>query len=133
MAGRPLQLILARNLLTSLSTPAFMVAADGDLLFVNDAAGALLGRRFEELGPLTAAEWTRTFGPFDADGEPIPWEQLPLTVALRDRQASHGGFTIRSASGEHHRIEASAVPLVGERGLHGAMVVFWPVGEGLPS
>lgn len=133
MAGRPLQLILARNLLSSLSTPAFLVAADGELLFANDAAGAMLGKRFEEMGPMPATEWTSLFGPFDADGNPIPWEQLPLTIALRGNQAAHGGFSIRGAEGANIEIEASALPIVGDAGFQGAMVVFWPTATGMVS
>jgi PAS domain-containing protein len=127
--ARPLQLILARNLLASLSTPAFLVDADGNLLFFNEAAGALLGRRYEETGQMTAPEWTSTFGPFDADGDPIPYEQVPLTAALRGNRPSHGGFRIRSAGGVEHAIEASALPLVGDQSFHGAIVVFWPAGD----
>ncbi len=40
---KPLELILARNLLSSISTPAFLVGEDGALLFYNEGAGALLG------------------------------------------------------------------------------------------
>jgi hypothetical protein len=40
---RPLELILARNLLTAISTPAFLVDNTAQLLFYNEAAGALLG------------------------------------------------------------------------------------------
>jgi PAS domain-containing protein len=128
--GRPLQLILARNLLASLSTPAFLVDADGDVLFFNEAAGAMLGRRYEETGRMLAGEWTATFGPFDDNGEPIPFADLPLTAALRGNRPAHAGFRIRSATGVDHEIEASALPIIGDTSFHGAMVVFWPVGEG---
>jgi PAS domain-containing protein len=127
--ARPLQLILARNLLSSLSTPAFLVDAEGNLLFFNEAAGALLGRRYEETGQMPAAEWTATFGPFGEDGEPIPYDQVPLTVALRGNRPSHGGYRIRSAGGVEHAIEASALPIVGDDNFHGAIVVFWPRDE----
>ncbi len=127
-----MQLILARNLVSSLSTPAFLVDAGGDLLFFNEAAGAILGRRYEETGQMTAEEWTTTFGPFDEDGRPIPFEDVPLTAALRGNKASHGGFHIRSATGVDHAIEASALPLIGDESMHGAMVVFWPKGDPEP-
>ena len=128
--SRPLQLILARNLLSSLSTPAFLVDKAGSLLFFNEAAGALLGRRYEETGQMHADEWTATFGPFDDEGRAIPYDEVPLTTALRGNRPSHGGFRIRSAGGVEHAIEASALPLVGDQNFHGAIVVFWPKGEG---
>lgn len=130
VSGRPLQLILARNLLSSLSTPAFLVDVEGNVLFFNDPAGAMLGRRYEETGKMLAGEWTATFGPFDDDGRPIAFKDLPLTAALRGNRPAHAGFRIRSASGIEHEIEASALPIVGDSGFHGAMVVFWAVGEG---
>ena len=45
-AQRPLELILARNLLSSLSTPGFLVNRPGEMIFYNEAAGALLGVGF---------------------------------------------------------------------------------------
>jgi PAS domain-containing protein len=136
VAGLPLQLILARNLLSSLSTAAFLVDVEGNVLFFNEAAGAMLGRRYEETGKMLAGEWTATFGPFDDNGEPIPFSELPLTAALRGNRPAHAGFRIRSATGSEHQIEASALPIIGDSNFHGAMVVFWPVGEdplGAPS
>ena len=87
-AQKPLELILARNLLSSISTPAFLVGAQGMLLFYNEAAGALVGRRFEETGTMTAEEWTTAFGPFDDDDEPIPYDLIERIVKLRVRQDS---------------------------------------------
>ena len=43
---KPLELILARNLLTSLSTPAFLLDDEATVVFYNEAAAALLGRSF---------------------------------------------------------------------------------------
>ena len=47
---RPLELILARNFLSSVSTAAFLVDGEGMIVFYNEAAGDLLGPRFEEAG-----------------------------------------------------------------------------------
>jgi PAS domain-containing protein len=125
---KPLELILARNLLASISTPAFLVGAAGKLEFFNDAAGALVGRHFEETGTMSAEEWTREFGPLDADDEPIPFDEIPLTVAQRNGRAAHGTFRIRGAGGRCHDVAASAIPIVGQGGSSGAIVFFWPLG-----
>ena len=125
---KPLELILARNLLTSVTTPAFLVARDGALLFYNEAAGALLGRPFEDVGQMEPGEWTASFGPLDADDEPIPLEDLPLTRALRDNRPAHAEFCVRDAKGAKHDIAASAMPIVGAaEDASGAMIIFWPV------
>ncbi|MSO41747.1 MAG: hypothetical protein EXQ70_07660 [Solirubrobacterales bacterium] len=123
---RPLELILARNLLTSLSTPAFLVDEGGAMLFYNEAAGALLGTSFEELGRMSADEWGEVFGPFDDEGKQIPLEELPTTKALRRGQPTIDFSTIRSAKGVSHRVAVSALPIVADTGQEGAMVFFWP-------
>lgn len=124
---KPLPLILARNLITSIATPAFLVDEAARLLFYNEAAGALLGMSFEESGRMEPERWTATFGPFNEDGTPVSLEQLPLTVALRDGQPAHSKFLVRSTNGEEHPIEASALPLIGtDDESSGAMIIFWP-------
>jgi PAS domain-containing protein len=124
---KPLELILARNLLTSISTPAFLVDEHAALVFYNEAAGALLGRSFEDVGRMTPEEWTATYGPFRSDGEPVELDDLPTTRAVRDGRPAHAVFTIRSADGHRRRIESSAFPIVAsEEGSSGAMIFFWP-------
>src|SRR5207248_3790675 len=81
---KPLELILARNLLSSISTPGFLVDKNNELVFFNEAAGSLLGKRFEEIGRLPFEEWSAMFGPLDDAGAPIPAEALPLVIALRE-------------------------------------------------
>lgn len=127
---KPLELILARNLLTSLSTPAFLVDSDAALVFFNESAAALLGRSFEDVGQLTAEEWSATFGPFDADGKPLIVDGLPTTESIRAGRPAHAKFSIRAANGEMTPIESSAFPLiVNDSGSSGAMILFWPGGE----
>jgi PAS domain-containing protein len=126
---RPLELILARNLLSTLSTAAFLVNQPGDIVFYNEAAGALLGRRFEEKGAMSAQEWVDAFGPIDDDGNPIPLEQQPLTAALRANRPGHARHRIRSLTGGEQSVEVSGLPVIGADGFQGAMLFFW-VAEG---
>jgi PAS domain-containing protein len=123
---KPLELILARNLMSALSTPAFLVDEGGLLVFYNEAAGLLLGKPWEELGTVGAEEWGALFGPFDAGGEPIPYDELPLVVAVRDDRPAHAEFEIQSIDGARHRVEASAFPIQTAHGSRGAIAVFWP-------
>jgi PAS domain-containing protein len=126
-AQKPLELILARNLLTSISTPAFLVDETGALVFYNEAAGALLGRPFEDAGRMTPEEWTSTYGPFGEDGKPFGLGELPTTEAIRNGRPAHAVFCIHSTTGEEHEIESSAFPIIAsEEGSSGAMIFFWP-------
>ena len=128
-AQRPLELILARNLLSSLSTAAFLVDEMGCVVFYNEAAGEMLGRRFEECGPMSAEQWGTTHGPFDEQGQPIPFGELDLTEGLMRGRPGHSCFHIRSFEGGDHLIEAAAMPIVATGGQRGAMVFFWPRGR----
>lgn len=124
---KPVELILARNLMSSLSTPAFLVDEGGVLVFYNEAAGTLLGKRFEEIGTVGPDEWVTIFGPFDTEGKPIPYDDLPLVVSIRDGRPAHERFLIRSSDGHPHTIEASAFPILTPHGSRGAITIFWPV------
>ena len=125
---KPLELILARNLLTSLSTPAFLVDSEASVVFYNEAAAALLGRSFEDVGKMSAQEWTATFGPLGEDDQPLEVDQIAITAAIREGRPAHGEFRIRSANGAR-LIEASAFPIVASpEGSSGAMILFWPLG-----
>ena len=131
-AQKPLELILARNLLTSISTPAFLVDDQATLVFYNEAAGALLGRSFEDVGRMSPEEWIATYGPFGEDGKPMALDDLPTTQAIRNGRPAHALFRIRSATGAEYEIESSAFPIVAsEEGSSGAMIFFWPTdGDG---
>ncbi|GAC1316710.1 MAG: hypothetical protein NVSMB25_02960 [Thermoleophilaceae bacterium] len=120
-----LELILARNLVSTISLSAFLVDEDGVLVFFNDSAGDLVGRRFEEVGRLAPEDWSSQIGPFDQFGKLIPTDQLPLTGALREGLPVNGRFRVRLGDGELTTVEVSALPLVGVEGFKGAIVVFW--------
>jgi len=123
---RPLELILARNLMSALSTPAFLVDEGGLLVFYNEAAGMLLGKRFEELGTVGPQEWGSLFGPFDESGAPIPYDDLPIVRAVRAGRPAHAEMTVRSTDGTEHEVEVSAFPILTAHGSQGAIAVFWP-------
>lgn len=124
---RPLELILARNLITNLSTPAVLTDEEGVLLFYNQAAAELLGRDFEQASEMGAGLWEH-IGPFDGRGERIPTEHLPLTAA-RAGSPAHASVRIRSFTGLEHEIEVSALPIRTSEGVRGALGFFWPQGE----
>jgi PAS domain-containing protein len=130
VSQKPLELILARNLMSALSTPAFLVDEGGVLVFYNEAAGMLLGKRFEELGTVGPEEWGSMFGPFGDEGEPIPYDELPLVTAVRNGRPAHAEFTVRSTDGAIHAVEASAFPILTAHGSQGAIAVLWPTLSG---
>ncbi|MEK6277251.1 MAG: PAS domain-containing protein [Actinomycetota bacterium] len=129
-AQKPIELILARNLISSLSTPAFLVDEGGVLIFYNEAAGSLLGKRFEEIGKVGPEQWGSIFGPFDEQGDPIPYDELPLVISIRQGRPAHANLQVRSADGAEHEIEVSALPIVTPHGSRGGIAFFWPIADG---
>jgi PAS domain-containing protein len=123
---KSIELILARSLLDSLSTPGCLIDLEGTLVYYNEAVGKLAGISFEETGAMPAAEWTETFGPFDEQGRRIHFDEHPLTVAVRDGRAGHFLQRFRAADGTDFEVAVSAIPLVGTTGFEGALVFFWP-------
>lgn len=130
---KPLELILARNLMSALSTPAFLVDEGGLLVFYNEAAGVLLGKGFEEVGHVGPSEWGGLFGPYDEDGETIPYDELPVVRAVRGGRPAHASFGVRAFDGRVHAVECSAFPILTAHGSQGGVAIFWPVEDGLPA
>ena len=116
--------------MSALSTPAFLVDEGGVLVFYNEAAGLLLGKRFEELGTVGPEEWGSLFGPFDESGEPIPYDELPLVIAVRNGRPAHAELRdpLRPTA-PSHEVEVSAFPILTAHGSQGAIAVFWPAGS----
>lgn len=125
MAAQPIELILARNLIANLARPGVLIDADGFLIFFNNAAGALIGQSFEEIGQVQFDEWVKTFEPVGPGGEALPTEDdLPLRTEVREGHAAQGRFGFRMPHGDHVLMEVTAMPLVGQDGYHGALVLF---------
>ena len=128
MAQQSVELILFRQLATSLAMPVFLVDEGGDLVFLNEAAERLLGVRLEEMDHLPFETWTTAFRPRTPEGAFVPVEELPLVRAVRDRRPAHGVLAITDRDGVERTIEITAFPLIGEdqRRL-GATALFWEV------
>ena len=125
-----IQIILTRQLAGYLSVPTFLVDPKGTLLFYNEPAEELLGRRFDETGAMPAEEWSTIFAPVDRQGEPIPPAELPLMIALHDRRPAHERFFIRGLNGVRRHLEVAAIPILGIQGeLLGAIALFWELSE----
>lgn len=121
------EVILARQLFDYLALPIFLVDPDGNLLFYNEPAEAILGQRYAETGPMPAQEWSTIFQPTDEAGQPLPPEALPLIIALRELRPAHSEFWIRGLDDARLRkIEVTAFPLVGQAQRYlGAVAIFW--------
>jgi len=130
MPQKEIEMILARHLASYLAMPIFIVDPQGNLLFYNEPAESILGRRFEETGEMPVAVWSTIFKPTDEKGSPIDPASHPLVVALTLRCPAHRGFWIRGLDGVLRHIEVVAFPLVGQADRFlGAIAIFWEITE----
>jgi PAS domain-containing protein len=126
MFPKEIEVILARHLASCLAMPIFIVDPEGNLLFYNEPAEAILGRRFEETGEMSAEEWSTIYTPTDMAGQLLPSEALPLVIATRERRPSFRSFWICSLDQVPRYISVSAFPLIGQADRFlGAMAIFW--------
>ena len=126
MSANQIEIILSRQLADCLSIPVFLTDAKGNLLFYNEPAEELLGKRYEETGEMPVEEWSTIFKPVDEDGNALPPEELPLVKTLTHHYPAHGEFWIQSLKGEKNKISVTAYPVIGrpDRFL-GAVAIFW--------
>jgi PAS domain-containing protein len=121
-----IEVILFRQLASSLAMPIFIVDPEGTLIFYNEPAEEILGRRFEETGELDTKEWSSVFSPTDEQGRPLPRESLPLTIALERRRPAHVRLWIRGLDQVPRHIDVTALPLIGQsQRFLGAAAIFW--------
>jgi PAS domain-containing protein len=123
---RNLLLILARDFASRLATATFLVDPEGSLIYFNEAAEAVLGERFVEGRSMAASEWSTAFSPANEIGEPVPFESLPLGVALSRHEPAHAFLRIVDADGVARTIEVTGLPLFAHAGeFVGAVAIFW--------
>jgi len=121
-----LTLILAREFVSNLATPTLVADSRGYLVFYNEAAEGVVGRRFAEVGEMPIDDWLGAFEARTLASDPIPPEQRPARVALDERRASHLRYRVTSADGVERELEVTAFPLFAhDEEFVGIVVIFW--------
>lgn len=126
----PIEIILNRQLADCLAIPIFITDTTGNLLFYNEPAEEILGRRYEDTGEMSVAEWSTVFNNKDDDGNPIPPEDLPLVKTLKNQLPYHKTFWMESLRGKREKISVTSYPIIGRVGnFVGAVAIFWLASE----
>ena len=121
-----LVLILAREFASSLSTPTLIADDRGYLVFYNEAAEGIVGRRFAEEGEMPIEEFLAAFEASTLAAEPLAPERRPTRIALDERRASHLRYLVTSVDGVQREIEVTAFPLFAHTDeFVGIVVIFW--------
>jgi len=125
-----LVLIVARSFATKIATPTLIADARGDLVFFNDAAAAIIGRSYVDVGKLPASRWQELFQPRSMDEQPLTVEQTPGGIALLERRPVHDSFAFRGLDGREREITVTAFPLLSRPDeVVGVMAIFWEIPE----
>ena len=127
---KPIELILARNLMSSLSTPAFLVDEGGTAGLLQRGGGqparqALRGGRARS----ARRSGARCSGPSTTTAS-----RFPTTSCRWSSRSARGAprtaiFRSAPPTGTQHEIEVSAFPILTAHGSRGAIAVFWPTDQ----
>jgi len=130
MPQQPIELILTRQWASYLAVPVWVMSEKGDLLYYNEPAESVLGRRFDEAGEMQGEELATIFQTTAEDGSPLASESLPVNIALLEHRPAHLRHRFRGLDGTWRLVDVSALPIEGQGGRHlGAVAIFWEVGE----
>ncbi len=126
MGGRAIELILAKQLASSLAVPVLLYDREGTVAFFNEPAEIFLGARLDQADALSTQDVRDTLQITTLEGvEPKPDERM-VELAMREGRASHGSYRVRKPDGVLCEVDATAVPLIGQSGDNvGTLVFFW--------
>ena len=126
MPAYEIEIILNRQLADCLSIPVFITDTTGNLIFYNEPAEVILGKRYEETGVMPVDVWGTIFKPVDEAGNALSPDDLPLVKTLKNRQPYHKVFQIESLNGKLEKISVNSYPILGRAGnFLGAVAIFW--------
>lgn len=126
MPAYEIEIVLNRQLADCLSIPVFITDTVGNLIFYNEPAEEILGKRYEDTGEMPVEQWSTAFNPVDELGNVLAPEELPLVKTLRDGLPYHKSFFIKSMEGKDQNISVTSYPIIGRTGkMLGGVAIFW--------
>ena len=126
MPAYPIEIILNRQLADCLALPVFITDTKGNLIFYNEPAEEILGKRFEETGEMPVEMWSTIFKQTDEAGNLIPGDDLPLVKTLKNALPYHKTFWIENLKGNKEKIAVTSYPIIGRATKFlGAVAIFW--------
>ncbi|MGZ5038431.1 MAG: PAS domain-containing protein [Usitatibacter sp.] len=125
---KPIQLILARQLASSLAMPILLVDTEGTLIYFNEPAEMILNQRFDETGEIGADTWSTLFALADEERKPIAQEDRPTMRALSEKRPFSRNVWMQCGHRDWKHMSITAFPLIGEkRQFLGAQMIFWEI------
>ncbi|HEX9016339.1 MAG TPA: PAS domain S-box protein [Chloroflexota bacterium] len=95
---------------SSMADGVLICGPSGEIVRINPAARRMLGRSIED--PRTSSSrWLESLRMETADGEPLPPEKMPLTLALQGRSSGGTVMVLRKADDTAVWLSVSAAPI----------------------
>jgi len=126
MAAYEIEIILNRQLADCLSIPVFITDREGNLIYYNEPAEQILGKRYDDTGEMPVSIWATIFKPVDEKGNVLSPDDLPLVKTLKNCKPYHKTFYIESLNGKIEKIAVTSYPILGRPSRFlGAVALFW--------
>lgn len=118
-----LELAAFRIALDTAMQPMIVSDKDGNFIMWNQEA-----RLFSHLENMDTPpeEWSQHFEVFGLDGSPIPIDELPLLVALREEERREGVYFVNSPGRGREKMRIRAHPVMVDGTLWGG-ILWWSV------
>ncbi len=113
MANYPVEFILARQLAEYMSTPIAIVDYDGKIIYYNEPAEYILGKKFNESGEIEYREWDNRFYLEHDRSAPMQVLDIPFISALSNRIILQGEYWMRNFEEVDQKVLIICVPIVG--------------------
>lgn len=112
MPNQEIEFILARQLSEYLSSPIAIVDHNGRMIYYNESAEFILGKKFNESGEIESREWDERF--YDESRTTmIKMLDLPFLKVLSGRAIIEGEYWMRSFEEMDQKVRVICIPLVG--------------------
>ncbi|MBK8142866.1 MAG: PAS domain-containing protein [Chitinophagaceae bacterium] len=126
MAAYEIEIILNRQLADCLSIPVFITDREGNLIYYNEPAEQILGKRYDDTGEMPVSIWATIFKPVNEKGNVLYPDDLPLVKTLKNCKPYHKTFCIESLNGKIEKIAVTSYPILGRPSRFlGAVALFW--------
>ncbi len=113
MPTQDIEFILARQLAEYLSTPIALIDHDGKMIYYNESAEYILGRKYNESGEIESRDWEDRFFEQEERNQSIKILDLPFIRVLSMRHILQGEYWMRNFEEINQKVLIVSVPLVG--------------------
>ena len=124
---QPIEMILLHQWASYMAIPVGVLDVEGNLVYYNEPAEAIVGERFDDVGEINASQFAELGEITDIDDIPIGEKELPVVIALTEQRLAHRHLKFRGLDGQFHSMEVLAFPVIGQGGrLLGAVTIWEP-------